>query len=121
MKKNRPAYKLSVLTHKSQLQKVETILFEDTTSFGLRYFPLTCHRLARRFQKVETKWGTVAVKIGIHKGEVVQVSPEFEDCKKLAQQHDIPLNKIYTDAILNYRNEVVDVLEVPNGKMAPPK
>ncbi|UZJ79509.1 nickel insertion protein [Fictibacillus sp. KU28468] len=98
MKKNRPAYKLSVLTTPTKQQELEEIIFKETTSFGLRFFPVSCHRLGREFCKAKTQWGEVSVKIGIYQGERIKFSPEFEECRALAEKHNLPLQLIYDEA-----------------------
>ncbi|MFC0272077.1 nickel insertion protein [Metabacillus herbersteinensis] len=98
MKKNRPAYKLSILTSKEIQEKIESIIFHETSSFGFRFYPIACHRMGRNFYNAKTEWGTVSVKIGIYKDEIVQISPEYEDCKQLADKHNIPLHKVYDQA-----------------------
>ena len=95
MKKNRPGILLQLLCSQENLEKMKQILFTETTTLGVRYYPLTVHRAERRFRKVSTKWGTVTVKEGIYDGQVIQSSPEFEDCKKIAEHHNIPLKKVY--------------------------
>ncbi|WP_342510131.1 nickel insertion protein [Sporosarcina sp. FSL K6-2383] len=95
MKKNRPGTLLQLLCSQENLEKMKHILFTQTTTLGIRYYPLSVHRLERRFRTVTTKWGTVTVKEGIYDGQVIQSSPEFEECKKIAEQHQIPLKKVY--------------------------
>lgn len=95
MKKNRPGILLQLLCSKKNLDKMKRILFTETTTLGVRYYPLTVHRVERRFRTVTTKWGIVTVKEGIYEGEVIQRSPEYEECKKIAEQHRIPLKKVY--------------------------
>ncbi|KAB7709184.1 DUF111 family protein [Bacillus aerolatus] len=95
MKKNRPGVLLQLLCSKSSVDQIKEILFKETTTLGVRYYPLTVHRLERSFKTVETKWGSVAVKEGIYEGAVVQRSPEFEDCRQIAKMHGIPLKKVY--------------------------
>jgi uncharacterized protein (DUF111 family) len=95
MKKNRPAILLQLLCSTKALPKMEEILFKETTTLGVRYYPLTVHRLERRYKIVTTEWGPVSVKEGILSGQVVQKSPEFEDCKKIAQHFNVPLKKVY--------------------------
>ncbi|MGG0719917.1 nickel insertion protein [Robertmurraya massiliosenegalensis] len=112
MKKNRPAYKLSVLAHQSKLSKLSQIIFTETTSFGIRHYPVTCHRIERKFEKVNTPWGDVNIKIGKHLGEIVQLSPEYEDCKNIAQQFNLPLGTIYQTAIEQFQLKY----QVPEGK-----
>jgi pyridinium-3,5-bisthiocarboxylic acid mononucleotide nickel chelatase len=96
MKKNRPAQKLSVLIDQKDLARVKSFLFQETTTLGVRYYPVTCHRLERAFVKVLLAGlGEVAVKIGRHEGEVVQISPEYEDCKVIAKRTNIPLKELF--------------------------
>ena len=95
MKKNRPGILLQLLCSSEKLDKMKRILFTETTTLGVRYYPLTVHRAERRFRKVLTKWGEVTVKEGIYDGQVIQCSPEYEECKGIAEQHKIPLKKVY--------------------------
>lgn len=95
MKKNRPGVLLQLLCSQNSVQRMEEILFTETTTLGVRYYPLTVHRLERKYKKVTTQWGPVTVKEGIYNGIVVQRSPEFEECKTIARHHNVPLKKIY--------------------------
>jgi uncharacterized protein (DUF111 family) len=95
MKKNRPAVLLQLLCSQTAIPKMEEILFKETTTLGVRYYPLTVHRLERQYKTVFTEWGAVSVKEGIYGGQVVQRSPEFEECKKIAKLHQVPLKKVY--------------------------
>lgn len=95
MKKNRPGTLLQLLCSLDNLDKMKQIIFKETTTLGIRYYPITVHRAERSFREVITEWGIVTVKEGIHEGQVIQSSPEFEDCKKIAEQHNIPLKKVY--------------------------
>jgi pyridinium-3,5-bisthiocarboxylic acid mononucleotide nickel chelatase len=95
MKKNRPGILLQLLCSVETVNKMKEILFKETTTLGVRYYPLTVHRLERVFKKVATQWGAVTVKEGILNGHVVQQAPEYEECKAIAQLHNIPLKKVY--------------------------
>lgn len=97
MKKNRPGTLLQVLCPLEKLETIKEIIFKETTTLGIRYYPLSVHRLERSFSTVETKWGAVTVKKGIYLGEVVQWSPEYEDCKKIATLFNIPLKQVYDE------------------------
>lgn len=97
MKKNRPGVLLQVLCSVYQLHLMEDILFQETTTLGIRYYPLTVHRMERKFIMVPTRWGDVKVKQGIYKGKIVQSAPEYEDCKQIATQHNIPLKQVYDE------------------------
>ncbi len=106
MKKSRQATMIQVLCYQSSLDMIKQILFTETTTFGLRYFPVTCHRLARRFHKVHTPWGEITVKIGYLANERVHVSPEYEECAELARKHGIPVRVVYQEAIELAKSEV---------------
>ncbi|GAB3045733.1 nickel pincer cofactor biosynthesis protein LarC2 [Virgibacillus ainsalahensis] len=95
MKKNRPGILLQLLCSQKNINHMKEILLKETTTLGIRYYPLTVHRMERSFIKVETEWGTVTVKQGLKDGGVFQSSPEFEDCRAIAEKFDIPLKKVY--------------------------
>lgn len=95
MKKNRPGVLLQLLCSQDSVNKMKEILFRETTTLGIRYYPLTVHRLERVFKKVATEWGAVTVKEGIWDGQIVQRAPEFEECKRIARENNIPLKQVY--------------------------
>lgn len=95
MKKNRPGILLQLLCAKDILKQIKEILIKETTTLGIRYYPISVHRMERQFIKVETVWGPVTVKQGILEGEVFQSSPEYSDCKEIAEHHSIPLKEVY--------------------------
>ncbi|MCF3944236.1 nickel insertion protein [Oceanobacillus alkalisoli] len=95
MKKNRPGILLQLLCSEEKLEKMKEILLTETTTLGIRYYPITVHRMERQFIKVETEWGPITVKQGLRNGEVFQSSPEYEECKEIAEKHQIPLKHVY--------------------------
>lgn len=97
MKKNRPGVLLQLLCREEAIEEMKEILLRETTTLGIRYYPLTVHRMERVFTKVDTKWGPVTVKQGVRSGEVFQSSPEYEECRKIAETHDIPLKRVYEE------------------------
>src|SRR5690625_7461062 len=97
MKKNRPGILLQLLCSQKNLDKMKQILFTETTTLGIRYYPLTVHRAERNFKKVLTKWGSITIKEGIYDGQVIQTSQVYEECKKIAEDHQIPLKKVYEE------------------------
>lgn len=97
MKKNRPAILLQLLCSASKIENMKTILFKETTTLGIRYYPLTVHRMERTFRQISTKWGDVTVKEGILDGQVIKSAPEYEECKKLAEVHQVPLKAVYEE------------------------
>ncbi len=99
MKKNRPAYKLSVICNVSDKEVLEKIIFKETTTFGIRSYEVQRNILDRNFTKIQTKFGEVTVKNGYLENELIKSSFEFEDLKRLAIEHDIPLSKIINECI----------------------
>ena len=99
MKKGRPAQTLKVLCRPEQKQMLQTILFTETTTLGVRAWPADRVALERRWKTVQTPWGDVRVKEGLLGGKVVNVVPEFEDCKKLAEEKGISLKMIESAAL----------------------
>ena len=106
MKKNRPAQMLSVLVDEAQKNACVGIIFAETTSIGLRIMPVG-QRLeaSRHMAKVETKYGLVNCKVSAWEGKLCSVSPEYEDCKKLAAEQKVPLKVVQQEAlrVLNER------------------
>lgn len=97
MKRGRLGIQLNVLTGAELLPEVERIIFEETTTLGLRYWPATVHRLGREFVQVQTTWGAVRVKAGFYQGKLVQFAPEFNECESIARAHGVPLKKVYDE------------------------
>src|SRR5262249_14545778 len=86
MKKNRPGVLLSVLAPESALSRMEQILFLETTTFGIRRYPVQRNKLQRKACTVQTPWGPVQGKLGWLEGRPPVFSPEFEDCARIARE-----------------------------------
>ena len=102
MKKGRSATKLSVLCPISIKNELESIIFEETTSIGIRSFTVDRTALERKVETVETPWGPVRVKVSSVKGTICFATPEYEDCRKLAESNHVALKTVIqmTKAIL---------------------
>jgi hypothetical protein len=98
MKKNRPGILLSVLASADRLPELEEILFRETATFGIRRYPAWRHKLWRKACRVATPWGPVGGKVGWREGRPALFSPEYEDCARLARQHQVPLRQVYDRA-----------------------
>jgi uncharacterized protein (TIGR00299 family) protein len=98
MKKNRPATEISVLAPQSARTTMEEILFAETTTFGVRSYTVRRSKLSRAIETVLTKVGRIRIKVGRRGQRVVRVSPEFEDCREAARQHDRPLLEVMETA-----------------------
>ena len=95
MKKGRPASKLSILSRDEDREKLEEVLFRETTTIGLRRFPVEKCVLKRTFEEVETPYGKIMVKRAFYKGECVNVKPEYEQCRTLALEAGISIETLY--------------------------
>jgi uncharacterized protein (TIGR00299 family) protein len=103
MKKNRPAVVLSVLAPESAVAAVEAILFRETATLGIRRHAVLRNKLPRRPLTVATPWGPVRGKLAELPGRGPEFSPEFDDCARLARQHNVPLRDVYDAALGSYR------------------
>jgi len=101
MKKSRPANMLSVLCNKNNVPEMKVIIFNNSTTIGLREYPVTKTVLERQEKEIETELGKVRVKCSSFQGKEIRFKPEFEDLKKLAIQHGISLNEV--EKIINKR------------------
>lgn len=97
MKKTRPAVKLSVLCSSDMQDEIKGIIFTNTTSLGIRSYPLEKTMLERRMENVETKYGSIAVKHSYYKGELLHTKPEYEDCKRIALEKNLSLKAIVNE------------------------
>lgn len=97
MKKNRPAIKLSVICEKEYFDKISELLLKETTTFGVRYCEYKRKILSRKFSKINTIYGQVSVKLGYYNGELIKVTPEYENCFKIAKTNGISFTKIFQE------------------------
>ncbi|MFC1725490.1 nickel pincer cofactor biosynthesis protein LarC [candidate division KSB1 bacterium] len=98
MKKNRPATLLSLLINAKDIDKALSIIFSESTTIGVRIQRLDRAILEREILQVETKFGKINIKVSKFSGKVSNISPEYEDCKKIASENNIPLKEIYDEA-----------------------
>jgi uncharacterized protein (TIGR00299 family) protein len=98
MKKNRPGVLLTILCAEADADKFSDLILRETSAFGVRRTLADRRKLRREFATVKTKFGKVTVKLGRLDGEIVQIAPEFESCKKLALAAKVPLVRVYDAA-----------------------
>ena len=94
MKKGRPGIKLTVLCNSKEKEKMMKILFEETTTIGLRFYEAGRQTLKREIQEINTALGKVKVKISKLGNRIIKTTPEYEDCKKLAKKLNMPLIEV---------------------------
>jgi uncharacterized protein (TIGR00299 family) protein len=95
MKKNRPGVMLCVLAAETNLSDLETILFRETATFGIRRQPVQRHKLQREACIMQTPWGPVKGKRGWRQGGGSVFTPEYEDCACIAREHGVPLREVF--------------------------
>ncbi len=103
MKKGRTGVQMTVLCRPGLVRELQDILFRETTTIGLRWRLENKVALAREFVEVETGWGKVRIKIArLNSGIIVNAAPEYEDCRKIAAEHSVPLKQVMEEAMRVY-------------------
>jgi uncharacterized protein (TIGR00299 family) protein len=103
MKKGRTGVQVTVLCAPHKLQELREILFRETTTIGAHWRIETKMALRREFAEVQTEWGVVRMKVArLAGGEAVNAQPEYEDCRRIAEQQKIPLKKVMQAAMQLY-------------------
>jgi len=95
MKKGRPGVLLSVLAEKSQSASLAAMVLSETTTLGVRMHAVTRRKLQRSVREVGTAFGVVRMKVVVAEGGEERLVPEFEECKRIAQERRIPLIEVY--------------------------
>ncbi len=100
MKKNRPAFKLCIICTLQEENNIAEMIFKETSTLGIRRETVNRYCLERQKQTVKLPYGEIEIKVAKLNGEIVNSSPEYESCKKLAKKTGRPLKDIYRDAVL---------------------
>jgi uncharacterized protein (TIGR00299 family) protein len=103
MKKNRPGVMISVLCDEPKIPALEEILFGETTTLGVRRYPVSRHKLHRQAAEVMTPYGVVRGKLGWLDGRPPAFSPEHDDCARIAAAQGVALREVYEAAHAAYR------------------
>jgi len=103
MKKNRPGTMLSVLCREQDSHKLQDILYSETTTLGIRLMKVERSCLSRETQTLQTEFGPVRIKIVKLPDGKTKAAPEYEDCRKLAEQHGLPIRDIYRLVLQNFK------------------
>jgi pyridinium-3,5-bisthiocarboxylic acid mononucleotide nickel chelatase len=102
MKKNRPGTLLTVLCKPQETNSLMSLIFAETTTFGARTYRAQRRTLPREFVSVSTEFGEVRIKVSRVNGRIQHVAPEYEDCRKLAVEKNVPLQRVISDALRRY-------------------
>lgn len=98
MKKGRPGVLLSVLTDRDKKDGLLDVIFIESTTIGVRAYEVDRHCLERKAAKVKTPYGSIKVKLALREGRVVNIQPEYEDCKAAAEKKGVPLKTVMEGA-----------------------
>jgi uncharacterized protein (TIGR00299 family) protein len=94
MKKGRSGFILQVLSPMNRCDVLSNIIFQETTSIGLRQYAAKRSALERKMVPVETHYGRVMMKVSMQDGKVVSSTPEYEDCARIAREKNVPLKEV---------------------------
>jgi len=94
MKKGRPGVKLTALCDEERKEALMKIILRETSSIGLRYYETRRRVMQREIKTVDTKFGKIRVKFSKLGDKIIKAAPEYEDCRKIAQQFSIPLIEV---------------------------
>lgn len=99
MKKGRPGILLNVICEKELADKVKNIIFTESTSLGIRTFPFKKDTLVRKFETIKSIYGDLIIKRSYYNGKEVSSKPEYEECKRIASEKQIPVKEVYNNII----------------------
>ena len=102
MKKNRPGMLLTVLCRPQDAGKLTNLILSETTTLGVRRREERREVLARKLVTVSTRWGDVRLKVASMNGTITNYAPEYDDCRRIAVEHHVPLKNVMQEAVQAY-------------------
>jgi uncharacterized protein (TIGR00299 family) protein len=100
MKKGRTGVEMTVLCRPDLVPSLQEVIFRETTTIGLHWRLEKKQSLKRHWIEASTRWGKVRIKVASWlSGQIANASPEYEDCRKLATQHQVPLKQVMQEAM----------------------
>jgi len=103
MKKNRPGLLVTLLCEPENATRLIDVVFRETTTIGVRTHEVRRKTLDREWLPVETSFGEVRMKVSRMNGSVLNATPEYEDCKKIADERGIPLKQVIAAASFEFQ------------------
>jgi hypothetical protein len=103
MKKNRPATLLTIICESAKRDKLATIILQETTSIGVRYYSVNRLILKREAKKITTRFGAVKVKIVEQPDGTKRAAPEYADLKRIATAKNLPLKIVHDEVMRNLK------------------
>ncbi|HEY2027650.1 MAG TPA: nickel insertion protein, partial [Myxococcales bacterium] len=103
MKKGRPGHLFGVLCTEAARADVETVIFRETSTLGIRATHVSRTVLTRELLSVQTEYGPIRVKLGRAQGQLVNAQPEFDDCRQAAERSGVPVKEVQAAALSAFR------------------
>lgn len=107
MKKGRPGIVLGVILPAANTRAIARVIFEETTTLGVRMHAIERLELERSHAAVQTPWGAVGIKLGHFEGALVNLAPEFEDVRRVAEAAGRPIKDVWQEALAIARRELM--------------
>ncbi len=111
MKKGRPAILLSVLTDKTKTEVMLDTIFRETTSIGVRILEVGRKKLTREIKEVDTIYGKIRMKISSRGNEILTATPEYDDCRRIAEEKQVPLKTVMEEAKTQFSRRGAELAE----------
>jgi uncharacterized protein (TIGR00299 family) protein len=105
MKKNRPGLLVTLLSEPANLSRLIDLVFRETTTIGVRTYDVRRKTLDRELVPVATPFGDVRIKVSRMNGSVLNATPEYEDCQRIAAQRGIPLKEVIAAASFEFQKQ----------------
>ncbi len=105
MKKQRPGIMLSVICRNDCRKTIYDIIFQETTTFGIREYTAVRQCLERRFEQAQTSYGKVKIKVGSRNGRDITCSPEIDDCIRLSGESGVAVRDVYLAAVKAFKSK----------------
>jgi uncharacterized protein (TIGR00299 family) protein len=118
MKKNRPGLLVTILSEPANVSRLIDLVFHETTTIGVRTYELRRKTLAREFVAVATPFGAVRMKISRLNGAVLNATPEYEDCQKIAAERGVPLKEVIAAASFEYQRKSEPLARIQSARGA---
>ena len=109
MKKGRPGFTIRVLATEAQRERLAHIIMTESTTLGVRMYPVERMTLPREEREVKTQYGTIKLKVAFdQEGKIINLMPEYESCRQVAEKKKVPLKEVYQEAISKGRSAIKD-------------
>jgi uncharacterized protein (TIGR00299 family) protein len=103
MKKNRPGQLVTILSEPENVTRLTDLIFSETTTIGVRTYDVRRKTLNREFVPIETPLGSVRMKVSRMNGTILNATPEYEDCQKIAAERGVPLKQVIAAASFEFQ------------------